>query len=161
MYPNIISTIALISSLISLYFTFKKDGHSIQLKFNPQRKIYRDYISITNCATAPIQIRSIGIIDEYLDIVWSEKCGDADTNKFVSFPHVIQGRTTFEASVRISEKNYGYCIQLSCGRTFVIQGSLGFINYLNVWLKSLISRVTSGRYGFEISNIHLKKYGIE
>ncbi|CAH7243047.1 hypothetical protein VCHA53O473_480001 [Vibrio chagasii] len=50
---------------------------------------------------------------------------------------------------------------MPCGRTFVINQSLSESDFSKLKNKSIKSRLTRGKTGFDKSYAHLKKYGVE
>jgi hypothetical protein len=108
-------------------------------------------------------VQAIGIAksSEDQDIEWFESCGCSETNKKVEFPKVIGGHLSFEASLLQPSQEYAYCVQLPCGRTFVINQSLSDGDFYKLKKKSVKSRLTRGKAGFEKSYAHLKRYGVK
>ena len=156
-----ISILALIFSGISLFFTFRKDAHRVKLRIVTNPSGARNYISINNDSATSVQVQSIGTIDDKSKINWLTSCCDAIPNESVQFPKTVDARSTFEASVSTpNKKNYAYCVQLACGRTFVVNNTLNKKCFRGLWWRSLLSRITAGRKGFSKNNVHLQKFNI-
>jgi hypothetical protein len=157
-----VSIFALIISCIALYFTFKKDAHRIRLDLGKNSPEFTEFLSINNDSSFPVQIASIGHLAMDREIEWMSEICDASVNVTFKFPIKVDARSTYHAVVLWEylkrAKKYAYCVQLVCGRTFVISNTLPRKFYIKLKMMSLISWSTSGRVGFEKNNIHIKKY---
>lgn len=154
-----ISILALLVSSIALYISYRKDTFQVRLELN-RSNVYRDFLTIINDSTSSMQVQAIGVARSDCNIEWVEKTGCSETNKGVNFPRTIGGHLSFEASLEQPNSKYAYCVQLPCGRTFVINQSLIKDVYRKLYYKSLISRITRGRKGFTKSYVHLRDYGV-
>lgn len=162
MFSIIISSVALIFSGIALYFTFKKDAHRLSLFLKKSPRLYLDCLSINNDSSFPVRLSSIGHINAYGKIIWLDNFCDLTKNKGLGFPIQIDARSTFEGAViyrQIPEDSeYGYCVQLDCGRTFIAEGNLNKKLSKSLKIKSFLSRITSGKKGFTKNQIHMQKH---
>ncbi|HGM7926780.1 TPA: hypothetical protein ACKQKD_000499 [Pseudomonas aeruginosa] len=156
------SVLALAISFAALYFTFKKDAHRIRLSLKKGSYGTSDFISINNDSSFSVHISSVGHLPLGGKIEWIEKIGDGKSNKRVDFPVVLEPRTTYQGILvgdyPFKSSQYAYCVQLDCGRTFVISDTFPRKNYFQLKMLSLLSWVSSGRLGFERNDIHMAKY---
>ncbi|MNJ23733.1 hypothetical protein D3C77_181260 [compost metagenome] len=157
-----ISIFALGASLAALYFTFKKDAHRIRLSLNKGPYGTSDFISINNDSSFPVFISSVGHIPLDGEIEWMQKICDGKVNKSFEFPVKIDARSTYQGvllgSYPSKSKSYAYCVQLDCGRTFVISVTMPRKAYMRLKLLSILSWLSSGRIGFNKNDAHISKY---
>ena len=157
----VISLIALGISAISIYITFRKDTYQIKLKLK-KTDIYRDFITITNDSVNALQVQAIGVVNSIGELSWidHDRIGCSKTNRGFEFPVRIDGHISIEASFPQSNGLRAYLVQLPCGRTYGINHSLKYIDFLKLRLKFLASRITRGYYGLPKSYTHLRRYGV-
>ncbi len=151
----IISSLSMLMSGVAIFITFRKDAH--RMKLHLINGNYNDKITIHNDSQAKVQLQAVGVIDSSSEIVWRKGCYNSITNTEVTFPTIIEGRTAFTASLRQPDKmdEYAYCIQLSSGRTYVVNSSLNQSVYTRLVFRSIISQLSAGKYGFPLSYVHL------
>ncbi|HHM5822263.1 TPA: hypothetical protein ACRL4E_001923 [Pseudomonas aeruginosa] len=156
------SMIALAVSLCALYFTFKKDAHRIRLRLKKGSYGTSDFISVNNDSSFPVHISSVGHLPLGGKVEWLEKIGDGKSNARVDFPVMVEPRTTYQGILvgdyPFKSDRYAYCVQLDCGRTFVISDTFPRKEYFYLKMRSLLSWVSSGKHGFEKNDIHMAKY---
>jgi len=157
-----ISIFALGISLTALYFTFKKDAHRIRLNLNKGPYGTSDFISINNDSSFPVFISSVGHLPLDEEIEWMQKICDSKVNKSFEFPIKVDARSTYQGVILggypSKSKRYAYCVQLDCGRTFVISDTMPRQAYLKLKVLSLLSWLSSGRIGFNKNDVHISKY---
>ncbi|WP_434653856.1 hypothetical protein [Chromobacterium violaceum] len=157
-----ISIISIIFSSIALIFTFKKDMHRLRTAIDYRKNYYHDILSINNDASFPVGISAVGHVNLAGGIKWLTDLGEYRENKHVKYPIRIDPRSTYLCTVvhgpefPKKQSTYGYCVQLECGRTFFCKGNLPWILSVKLTFQSLISRISSGRYGFPKSKIYVR-----
>ncbi|WP_141230166.1 hypothetical protein [Pseudomonas sp. Irchel 3A5] len=157
-----ISILALAISFSALYFTFKKDAHRIRLSLNKGPYGTSDFISINNDSSFPVFISSVGHLPLNGAIEWISKICDGKINKSFEFPVRVDPRSTYQGvflgGYPHKSEMYSYCVQLDCGRTFVVSNTIPRKAYIKLKLLSLLSWLSSGRFGFEKNDVHISKY---
>ena len=151
---------ALCISVAAFYISYRKDTYQVRLELK-RSNVYKDFLTIVNDSVNSLQIQSIGILKSRYSIKWHETCDCSQQNKTMAFPIKIEGHLAFEASLEQENTPHAYCVQLPCGRTFIINHSLNKNEYIYLYLCSLLSRITRGRKGFAKSYAHLNKYGVK
>lgn len=168
--PNLVPIFSLVVSLISalvasvaLYFTFKKDAHRLRLYWTNVMNGWHDVLSINNDSSFPVQVAAIGYLSMDGQVRWLPSVGDYRANQHVDYPIPISGRSTYHVTVMHRylpctnrRTPRGYCVQLDCGRTFVIVPTLRRRTAVAFKLKSLASRLWPGKVGFPRSELHLR-----
>lgn len=156
------STLALTISFAALYFTFKKDAHRIRLKLDKGPYGTSDFLSINNDSSFPVNISSVGHLPLDGKIEWMSKICDGKVNQSFNFPVIVDPRSTYQGvlvgNYPIKSKQYAYCVQLECGRTFVISNTLPYKTRAKLKLLSLLSWLSSGGLGFDKNDVHISKY---
>ncbi|MXR31893.1 hypothetical protein [Pseudomonas sp. PICF6] len=159
---ELVSILALGISFTALYFTFKKDAHRIRLTLNKGPHGTSDFISINNDSSFSVFISSVGHLPLDGKIEWTRKICDGKLNKSFEFPVKVDARSTYQGVLLgdypSKSKQYTYCVQLDCGRTFVISNTIPRKDYAKLKLLSLLSWLSSGRAGFKKNDIHISKY---
>lgn len=160
----IISTISLVFSGIALYFTFKKDAHRIRLVHRKFHERYLDTVAINNDSGFSVRLAAIGHINQQGKITWLQYIGNATTNSNVDLPILLEARSTFFSMVTHNIHSfpqgavYGFCVQLSCGRTSITSGNLPNGLKFRLKVRELISWLSSGSFGFPRSNLPYASY---
>ncbi|WP_448724576.1 hypothetical protein [Pseudomonas farris] len=157
-----VSILALSISFTALYFTFKKDAHRIRLTLNKGPYGTSDFISINNDSSFSVFISSVGHLPLDGEIEWARKICDGKVNKSFEFPVKVDARSTYQGVLLgdypSKSKQYAYCVQLDCGRTFVVSNTIPCKDYVKLRLLSLLSWLSSGRVGFKKNDVHISKY---
>lgn len=157
-----ISILALAISFSALYFTFKKDAHRIRLRLNKGPYGTSDFISINNDSSFSVFISSVGHLPLDGEIEWISKMCDGKINKSFEFPIRVDSRSTYQGvfvgDYPHKSNQYAYCVQLDCGRTFVVSNTIPCKAYIKLKLLSLLSWLSSGRFGFKKNDVHIFKY---
>lgn len=159
-------TISLFSAAIAsvaLYFTFKKDAHRLRLYRRDVSKGWHDVLSVNNDSSFPVQISAVGCLTMSGEVHWLASVGEYRANQNVNYPISVPSRSTYHVLVMHrylplpnGRTPRGYCVQLDCGRTFVITSTLGWKAAVAFGLKSLASRLWPGKAGFPRSELHLR-----
>ncbi|WP_145994249.1 hypothetical protein [Pseudomonas sp. QC2] len=157
-----VSIFALGISLVALYFTFKKDAHHIRLTLNKGPSGLSDFISINNDSSFSVFISSIGYLPLGGKIEWIDRICDGKVNESFEFPVSVHAKSTYRGVIlgdyALKSKQYAYCVQLDCGRTFVVSNTFPCKDYVKLRLLSLLSWWSSGRIGFKKNDVHISKY---
>ncbi|MDO3624446.1 hypothetical protein Q3O98_25595 [Ralstonia pseudosolanacearum] len=158
--------VAIISALIAsvaLYFTFKKDAHRLRLHRRDVNKGWHDVLSVNNDSSFPVQIAAVGCLTMRGEVHWFASVGEYRSNQHVNYPISVPARSTYHVVVMHRYLPFtnrsaprGYCVQLDCGRTFVITSTLERWTAVAFGLKSLASRLWPGKAGFPRSELHLR-----
>jgi hypothetical protein len=144
--------IALAFSLISLFFTFRKDAHRIRLEVTPLWKQWIEVIGVNNDSSFPVGVLTVGYFEEDGLVVWFPGASDYSKNCPISLPVRVEARSLFALQIICSNhlvspnSPHGYCIQLESGRIYVIQHTATIRMTWRLYLTSLISRITAGSY---------------
>jgi hypothetical protein len=160
-----ISLVALIVSIVALYYAAIKESHLVRLIIRRSDNVYKTYLTIQNHSQFPIEISSVGYITSDEEIIWLTGFNDAYSGKPASLPTRVLERSTFEGSITDSYTNefrtdrFGLLVQLTCGRTYFRNSSLAKNVALKFVLLSILSKMSAGRIGFDKSYHHAKKYG--
>lgn len=155
MNPALTSAIAVgafLVSLIALFFSLRKDAHHIRLEVTPL-KYDAIALGINNDSACDADILSVGYFDSDGHVTWIARVGDYTTNKFVTYPISVRGRSMFPVSlVRGRDVPYeesashGYCVQLATGRIYVLRGNVPVATALKMYFASLLSCISRGHY---------------
>lgn len=158
--------VAIISALIAsvaLYFTFKKDAHRLRLHRREVSKGWHDVLSVNNDSSFPVQIAAVGCLTMSGEVHWFASVGEYRSNQHVHYPISVPARSTYHVIVMHRYLPFtdrrtprGYCVQLDCGRTFVITSTLERWTAFAFGLKSLASRLWPGKAGFPRNELHLR-----
>ncbi|MFG9945120.1 hypothetical protein [Pseudomonas aeruginosa] len=156
------SILALAISSTALYFTFKKDAHRIRLNLEKGPYGTSDFLSINNDSSFPVHISSVGHLPLNGEIEWTSKIGDGKINKSFEYPVKVDPRSTyrgiFVGNYPHKSRQYAYCVQLDCGRTFVVSRTLPKVAYAKLKLLAFLSWISSGQLGFKKNEAHISKY---
>lgn len=162
-FSFVVSLISALIASVALYFTFKKDAHRLRLHRRDVNKGWHDVLSINNDSSFSVQIAAVGCLTTSGKIHWLASVGEYRANQYVNYPIPVPGRSTYHVIVmhRYLPSTYrhgprGYCVQLDCGRTFVITSTLGRRMAVAFGLKSLASRLWPGKVGFPRGELHLR-----
>lgn len=159
-----ISAFSLLVSFVAVYFTFKKDAHRIRVKQRTFSARSFDAIAINNDSSSSVKLSAVGHLNEVGTITWPREFSDAETNRPISFPAVIEGRSTLFGmvthNVHIFPEGsvYGFCAQLSCGRAFVMTRNLPTWKAIELKTKALVSWISSGKWGFQMNDTQYRPY---
>ncbi|WP_443112868.1 hypothetical protein [Herbaspirillum seropedicae] len=154
MYPaltNILALTAVVISLVSLHFTFRKDAHRIRLEVTPL-KFDAIALGIKNDSACDADILAVGYFDSFGNITWLPQVGDYRTNQWVNYPISVKARSLYAVSmvagrdVPSKEVLFGYCVQLATGRIYVLRGTTPWHVAIKMHFASLLSRISGGRY---------------
>ncbi|CBJ36231.1 exported protein of unknown function [Ralstonia solanacearum CMR15] len=159
-----ISLFSVAIASVALYFTFKKEAHRLRLYRETVTNRWHDVLSVNNDSSFPVQISAIGCLTTSGQIHWLALVGEYRSNQGVDYPIAVPGRSTYHVTVMHrylpppgGSTPLGYCVQLDCGRTFVITSTLEWKIAVAFGLKSLASRLWPGRAGFPRSDLHLRQ----
>ena len=158
----LISIISLVFSGVALYFTFKRDAHRVKISHEYFSKRWFEGVKIQNGSAFGVKLIALGHIDPKGHITWLSQVGDVVSKQFIKFPLTVESRSTLFCTVAHNihtfpqGETYGFCIQLSCGRTFVSTGNLPMKLSIKLRLLQLVSRLSEGERGFPFSNFQYK-----
>jgi len=163
LFSLVVSLISALIASVALYFTFKKDAHRLRLYWTNVLNGWHDVLSINNDSSFSVQVSAIGYLAMDGQVHWLPSVGDYGANQHVDYPISISGRSTYHVTVMHRYLPWsnrrtprGYCVQLDCGRTFVIASTLGRRTAAAFELKSLTSRLWPGKAGFPRSELYLR-----
>lgn len=153
-------TTAFLTGLAVFVFAFRKDVHSVRLEVT-----HADHgaviLGINNDSAVAFGVLSIGFISLNGQVKWIDRIGNYVTNLNVRPPIRIGERSLFtalfvaERDVPSSRIPHGYCVQLETGRFYVLRNTLPFRRSLPLFVGSLISRLTRGRWAPKIKGPRL------
>ena len=136
-------------SLIAISIAYRKDVHSLRLEETPHQ-YWTLILGINNDAACDTEVLSIGYFYSEGDVVWIDRACDYSTNKLVEFPMVINARSMrpllFVAGRDVPKESekFGYCVQLSTGRVYVLCKNVSFKTKCIMHFGSALSRITRG-----------------
>ena len=144
-------------SLIALFISYRKDGHHIRLEVTPQEPATPHemdviVLGINNDSACSANILSVGHFNSLGHVTWIKRVGDCRTNKFVTYPFSVSGRSIFAVllirgrDVPYKRVTHGYCVQLATGRIYVLRGNVPLLTALKMHCASWLSRVSRGRF---------------
>jgi len=155
-----IQSLTLLLSITVFWFNL----HRVRVRHETIHDRFFDVVSIDNDSSFSVRVSAIGHIDPNENIKWMDYIGDVRTNKNISYPMIVEGRSELLCSIIHNihffptGKIYGYCVQLDSGRTYVSTGNLPFLLSTKLKFKSIVSRVTFGRFGFLKNRIYIQQY---
>ncbi|WP_205989447.1 hypothetical protein [Paraburkholderia sp. Ac-20336] len=146
-----LSSAALCISLLSLYFTFRKDAHRVRLEITPV-EFNCIALGINNDSSYDMEVLSVGYFDSTGVVTWIDRVGDYQTRAWIDYPVPVKGRSMCVLSLVVGRDvpsenwSYGYCVQLATGRIYVLRGSAPWRIAAKMHVASLFSRLSAGRY---------------
>ena len=149
--PMFFSIVSFLSSMVALHFTFRKDAHRVRLEATPL-EFDAVALGVNNDSGCEVQILSVGFFGISGKVTWVDRVGDYVTNRFVRFPVQVPPRSLYVATMIVGRdvpdygRKYGYCVQLSTGRFYVLRNTAPMRVVAKMHVASLLSRITGGRY---------------
>lgn len=164
-FTETVSMTSLIVSLVALYYAAIKEAYLVRLALRRKDKSYKSYISVINNSKFPIEISAFGYVNENDKFYWVGGFACARQGEEATPPITITARSSYEASVidyyvkEFDTENFGFVVQLVCGRTYFVNQGLPAVVALKYWGKCKLSTMTGGIAGFEKNYVHAKRYG--
>ncbi|WP_164671841.1 hypothetical protein [Pectobacterium brasiliense] len=156
-FSEIISITSLVLSSVAVFFTFRKDAHRIRLEENITDEnnfscCKSIVLNINNDSSCDLFVLSVGYFYDSGDVKWIEQAGNYENGNWIKYPILVKARSTFYVLL-LSERNipklnesFGYCVQLSTGRIYILQRSVSWRVSVRMHFSSLLSRISGGRY---------------